>query len=402
MRKRLKPEQVKQLKEIRGSEFKQNKKNRYNLKDHEYIKLFSVNRKMVTVKEKYNAKGEITSYTNSFQQPKPIDIPESHEIIRISTNKTTGQQWVITKPKHEQNIESEIDYSFIETLVKKHIKPILESVENKLTDTFDRLIYTDAHIGMHPNKSGHSLFGGEWNANQLDKRLDKIVSDVVKHQTGSLLIIDELGDFVDGWNGQTVRKGHELPQNMDNQEMFDVGVSFKIKLIDRLVNYYSKIECNNICEDNHAGAFGYVVNSAFKSIIEQKYENVKVTNHRKFINHYFVNKHCFVISHGKDSHALKFGFKPQLDPKQIEKIDGYLKQNGIYKVAEYIEFSKGDSHQMLFDYCTSDDFDYFNYPALSPSSEWVQTNFKKGRSGFVIQNINYDSNDKVVIPKFFM
>jgi len=33
--------------------------------------------------------------------------------------------------------------------------------------------------------------------------------------------------------------------------------------------------------------------------------------------------------------------------------------------------------------CTSDDFYYFNYPALSPSSNWIKNNFKLGRRGFV-------------------
>ena len=33
--------------------------------------------------------------------------------------------------------------------------------------------------------------------------------------------------------------------------------------------------------------------------------------------------------------------------------------------------------------CTSDDFFYFNYPALSPSSNWIKNNFKLGRRGFV-------------------
>jgi hypothetical protein len=36
--------------------------------------------------------------------------------------------------------------------------------------------------------------------------------------------------------------------------------------------------------------------------------------------------------------------------------------------------------------CTSDDFYYFNYPALSPSSQWVQNNFKKGRRGFILES----------------
>jgi hypothetical protein len=56
---------------------------------------------------------------------------------------------------------------------------------------------------------------------------------------------------------------------------------------------------------------------------------------------------------------------------------------------------------MLFDYSSSDEFDYFNFPAFSPSSEWVQTNFKKGRSGFVFFQIDLDSNRKVVMPYFF-
>ena len=74
---------------------------------------------------------------------------------------------------------------------------------------------------------------------------------------------------------------------------------------------------------------------------------------------------------------------------------------GVRKTADFLEFSKGDSHQMLFDYCTSDDFDYCNYPAFSPSSEWVQTNFKKGRSGFVFSTIEFDSNIKEIKPYFF-
>ena len=300
----------------------------------------------------------------------------------------------------ENILESEIDYTFIESLVKKYVKPIQSKPYTlRETDYFNRVILTDVHIGMTPNKSGFALYGGKWDRDELLKRAETLCNEI--KPSGDLLIIDDLGDLVDGWNAETVRKGHKLPQNMDNQQMFDVALEFKLFIIDNLAQDYGQIIINNICEDNHAGAFGYVVNSAFKQIVEQRYENVKVTNHRKFINHYIIGKHAFIISHGKDSHALKFGFKPQLDTKQSEKIDQYIKQNGIYKKADYIEFSKGDSHQMLFDYTTSDDFDYFNYPAFSPSSEWIQTNFKKGKSGFVLQSISYNDNKKEIIPYFF-
>jgi hypothetical protein len=172
-----------------------------------------------------------------------------------------------------------------------------------------------------------------------------------------------------------------------------------MNILDNLINHYEEIRFNNICNDNHAGSFGYFVNSAFKSLAEQKYKTVTVNNCRDFISHYFVNDICFVITHGKDDSTLKFGFKPQLDPKQIEKIDQYLKHNNIYGKAKKIIFKKGDSHQTLFDMAGSDDFYYYNYPALSPSSQWVQNNFKKGRRGFVLESFYGVEN---TIKPFFL
>jgi len=397
MRKRLKDFEAKQLGiKLKTSEIGNPK---YSLTTEQYNQLIIIRglgkRKFVETIKKFDKDGNVTSTTEKLQS-KPIDVPEGFEIVKISTSNTTGQQWVQFKPKIEEEIKESINYDFINEIVKKHIKPIeveLKKVDN-YNNSFDRLVYTDTHIGMTPNENGFSLYGGKWDEDELFNRLQETCLFVEQNSKSDTLIIDDLGDFMDGWDGETTRKGHKLPQNMDNQKAFDVGVAFKVKMIDILVQFYENIIVNNICEDNHAGAFGYVVNSAFKSIVEHKYNNVKVTNHRKFMNHYFYGKHCFVISHGKDSKSLKFGFKPHLDPKQIEKIDQYLKQNSIYKDADFIEFSKGDSHQLLLDYCGTDDFDYCNYGAFSPSSEWVQTNFKKGRSGFVLYNIEKENNIK--------
>ena len=305
--------------------------------------------------------------------------------------------------KESKEVADVITNDLLVQVVKKHIQRIPIDTQNqpKNNEYVDRIVITDVHIGMTPNENGYALYGGEWNETVLMKRLDEVVDVVIGKQQGNDLIIDDLSDYLDGWDGQTTRKGHALPQNMDNEKAFDVAVEFKVKLIDKLIGLYDSITMNNICEDNHAGSFGYVVNSAVKMILEQKYANVEVVNHRKFINHYIIGKHAFVITHGKDSKNLKFGFKPQLDPKQMEKIDQYLKINNVYKKAEFIEFSKGDSHQCMFDYATFDDFDYCNYPAFSPSSGWVQTNFKKGRSGFVFQNVNLNENEKIQSINWF-
>jgi len=236
------------------------------------------------------------------------------------------------------------------------------------------------------------LYGGIWNEEEIFRRQDIMVEHTINHQKSTVLHIDELGDFVDGWDGETTRKGHKLPQNMDNQMMYDVGVKFKVSLIDKLIEYYDEIICYNICEDNHAGSFGYIINSAFKTYIELKYPTkVKVINQRKFIDHYFASpKHCFPLTHGKDSKSLKFGFKPILDKAQENKIDNYIKENYLMQKGVKIEFGKGDSHQYIIDNSTSKSFSYNNYPAFSPPSGWVQVNFQNSISGFV--HYNYYAN----------
>lgn len=111
-------------------------------------------------------------------------------------------------------------------------------------------------------------------------------------------------------------------------------------------------------------------------------DHVEVVNYRHFINHYIHGNHCFILTHGKDEKNLKFGFKPILDKLATDKINEYIEVNDLHNY--WITFEKGDSHQQLFDQTTSDKFNYNNYMALSPASEWVQTNYKRGRSGFSI------------------
>ncbi len=294
----------------------------------------------------------------------------------------------------------QIDYESIISKCLDGKSPVIKG-DWKPGKTIDRLVWTDVHVGMDASRKGLALYAAEWNESELIKRVKEMAEFVLANKTSDSIVIDDLGDFMDGWDGETTRKGHKLPQNMTNEEAFESGLKAKVMLIDYLAPQYKNIMCNNICEDNHSGAFGYIVNSAFKHVIDRKYSNVHVINHKKFINHYIIGRHGFIISHGKDSRNLKFGFKVQLDPRSVEKISQYIRHAQDIRSCDYVEFSKGDSHQMLFDYSSSDEFDYFNFPAFSPSSEWVQTNFKKGRSGFVFFQIDLESNRKVVMPYFF-
>lgn len=366
----------------------------YYISEKEYNQLLKIRNlnesEFKEVKRTLNSNGEIITKVEKLTSKELIDIPLNHQIKRVSTNVATNQQWVITEPIKEVDVEKEIDFL---SIFKDKIGPLQITHKFKSNANFDRAVFTDVHIGMDVNKDGYSLYDGEWNEEEIFKRLEIFVNEIIKNQKSDTLFINELGDYLDGWNGETTRGGHHLPQNMDNQKAFDIALLFKIKLIDALFLHYTKIKLVNICNDNHAGSFGYIVNSAFKTYIELKYpNNIEVINQRKFIDHYIIDNRCFILTHGKDDKSLKFGFKPNLDAVQIEKIKNYIDE---YKLHQYqIEFSKGDSHQLLFDHTSSTAFEYQNFGAFSPPSDWVKTNFKNTLSSFT--TFNYYEKQKTI------
>jgi len=264
---------------------------------------------------------------------------------------------------------------------------------------FDKLVFTDVHVGMDASDKGRNMYNTEWNKAMLFYRLTEMVNFTLAKQESKILYISDLGDFLDGFNGNTTRGGHSLPQNMSNQEAFDVAFMFKVRLLEALAPHYELIVMRNVCNDNHAGDFAYFVNQAVKSYINTQLKNVQIINQTSFIDWELVGNYCFVSTHGKDTHNLKHGFKAKIDPNQVNKIVGYLNTQQLLNKGYEIIFEKGDSHLYLFDSATSDVFKYYNYPAFSPSSNWVATNFQLGRSGFI--HFNYGLLTKSINEYFF-
>ena len=293
----------------------------------------------------------------------------------------------------------------LDEVIQKYIEPVPSNVAGNILNNnewFDRLVYSDVHVNMNVNgKDGDALYKGKWDEEEVLKRLDLMIEHVKTFKKSNTLVITDLGDFLDGLSGQTTRKGHELPQNTNDKDAFELALKFKIKLVDSLVNDFDTIICNNITNDNHAGLFSYFVSSAVEKILTQRYSGkVKVNTMKRFINHYSIGKHTFVEMHGKDIGEMKFGFKPKLDAVQADKLDQYCKEYKLYN-GNYIEVSKGDSHQAIYDDTTSNDFSYYNYPAFSPPSNWVKTNYSNTRSGFNFFNIHKEKNLKISIPYWF-
>jgi hypothetical protein len=343
--------------------------------------------------------------------PQEFDLIKQYRAIKDKSNEMGLNEndvkhgWIKTKdaslffanPSFNAGKELDLDFS---KLLENAPKINTEKVKKKeYSGEFDKLVFTDVHIGMDASDKGRSLYPSEWNEDILFERLSKMIDYTLAKQNSNVLYILDLGDYLDGFNGQTTRGGHSLPQNMSNQKAFDVGFLFKTLLITQLSPFYDKIYVRNICNDNHSGDFSYFVNQFFKTYVERDLKNVLVTNQTLFIDHEIIGNKCFVTTHGKDTHNMKFGFKPKIDPNQINRILGYLNTNQLLNKGYEIIFEKGDSHLYLFDSSSSDVFKYYNYPAFSPSSNWVAMNFQLGKSGFI--HFNYDLEQKSINEFFF-
>lgn len=76
------------------------------------------------------------------------EIPENHEVVRISTNESLGQQWVITQPKSWKPEDDEIDYIKLLEEELGNRKPVL-SFDLEVKRGRAVVIITDIHFGAY-------------------------------------------------------------------------------------------------------------------------------------------------------------------------------------------------------------------------------------------------------------
>lgn len=117
------------------------------------------------------------------------------------------------------------------------------------------IIYlSDMHIGAYV--SPLSIYSNPYDKDEVIRRMNIILNRVYNlndiYKGFDNIYVCNLGDSLDGYNGQTTRGGHSLPQNMCNKEQIHTFVSS--------MNYFftelGKLDCNKlnyVCvgESNH-------------------------------------------------------------------------------------------------------------------------------------------------------
>lgn len=250
---------------------------------------------------------------------------------------------------------------------------------------------SDMHVGLEPNPGGTSLFAYEYNETIFKQNLDKVFNSLCKeydnHGRFDILVIDDLGDGLDGWNGQTTRGGHPLDQNMSNEEMFRVFVEGKLALIENCIKagIANEVIVRNVANDNHSGSFASIANMTIQMLLNRTYsdKDVKFYILNRFMEHFQYGDHTFILTHGKDAKHMFKGLPYNLNDKAVSFINDYIDHYNIN--TKYIHVEKGDLHRIGYD--RTKKFDYRNYMTFAPPSAWVSHNFGDCYSGYSIQTI---------------
>lgn len=321
--------------------------------------------------------------------------------IKDENGQKKGNAFIKNPFYEEQQIKPVIDIieKSIDKILKKHSNKDYQFKVSKEKTNKKALKVTisDDHVGLEPNPNNNGLFNYEYNGEIYKKSYEKVFNSVLKEFNTwgkfDLLLLDNLGDEQDGYNGFTTRGGHELDQNMSNTEVFetciDVKVSFIRSLIDNKVA--KKIILRKVVNDNHSGDFGHIINITVRKIINLMYSNdiIEVETLTRFLEHRVYGDHCFILTHGKDRKTMFKGLPLQLNDRTINFINDYIKHYNIK--SKYIHVEKGDLHQIGYNKCNT--FDYRNFMSFAPPSSWVQHNFGDCYSGYSIQVIPKNSNE---------
>ena len=327
--------------------------------------------------------GIVTGEKFGFVVDDEIQDKSEYEAKKLTTN-PYGGQWVRYEKK-------EVDYlAEITNLFKGFKFDKIKPFKNTKSQKALKITLADMHVGMSVKEN--SLFSYRYNKQDFLNSMDLVYRSSIDEYNANgkfdLLIIQDLGDGLDGYNNQTTRGGHALEQDMSNNEAFKTYIEVKLNLINKLYtsNIANKITVKNTVNCNHAGDFGYMANYAIKLACDNIYKDVEIDIYERFIEHFFYGEHCFIQCHGKDKKYMKNGMPLRLNPVTETFINQYIDRYQIK--SKFIHFEKGDLHQIGYD-CRKK-FDYINFMSLAPPSNWVQHNCADAYSGFTLQIIEKD------------
>lgn len=210
------------------------KNNRIQLKD----------RKFVETIVKKDKEGNTISSTEKLQS-EPIESPDNFEIVRISTSKTTGQQWVITQPKKEDKEIKDIDIEKLKNILKKEVKRIYKPVKHKTESKTEGVLkWADLHFGAHIR---NLLLTEDYDQDILYKGLMESVRFQNK-QGFSKNHVHIHGDLIESFSGLNHINSW---QSMDKDAIGGSLIKMCSKMLHNVLSKIDNLGCVKIVAGNH-------------------------------------------------------------------------------------------------------------------------------------------------------
>ncbi len=238
---------------------------------------------------------------------------------------------------------------------------------------------SDTHVGAA--LSSTSLFNNEWNELEFARRLEELVNRVSQLGAFEKIVINLLGDYLDGMDGMTARRDHVMPQNMDNKKQFNVFIKHMLNFIEDIHTLCNNVEIYAVPEGNHGGYADYFAIKALQYATKSYLPQISFTVFDRYFGKFEVNSHTYLIMHGKDGSFMRQGMPLNLNDKTNTLLRDWLDKEKIYD--DNIHIIKGDLHSNNLNSCRK--FDYRNVLSLFGSSDYSQMNFTDSGYG-----VSYD------------
>lgn len=249
------------------------------------------------------------------------------------------------------------------------------------------LVLSDIHVGAY--NSNFSIYENPYDQKELHNRFTKILNRVQCLDFNNIVVVN-LGDSLDGYNEETTRGGHKLPQNMNNKEQVNAFLDEMLYLFEGLHSINKNIKYFCVGEANHCGDFGWLANEKLASVLDIYFKgDVESLIFDKFINHFRIGDTTFICTHGKDNSDMYKNYPLTLDLKTESKLNEYIEYNKIN--TDKIIVIKGDLHQSAITYGKK--FTYWSVGSIYGSSEWIHKNFGNTKAYCEYGIFDYCFND---------
>jgi len=238
---------------------------------------------------------------------------------------------------------------------------------------------SDTHVGAA--LSSTSLFNNDWNESEFARRLEELVNRVSNFGPFDKIIINLLGDYLDGMDGMTARRDHVMPQNMDNKQQFNVFIKHMLHFIEDIQSLCNNVEIYAVPEGNHGGYADYFAIKALEYASKSYFPNIPFTVFDRYYGVFNVGSHRYLVFHGKDGQFMKKPMPLNLNDSTSTLLRDWMDREGIN--GSDIHVIKGDLHSNNLNSCRK--FDYRNVLSLFGDSDYSQMNYVSNSYG-----VSYD------------